>query len=137
MFIKLNFRKCKWLLCWLYHPQSQKDQYFLDNIDKVLDVNSTFEKVILSGDFNGQIGKNCIDTFMHHHNLQSIYKEPTCYKNTNNSSGIDLFLTNSPSRFYQTETFFTGLSDFHKLVLSIFKATFGKSKAKEIIYGDF
>ena len=39
--------------------------------------------------------------------------------------------------FYQTETFFTGLSDFHKLVLSIFKTTFTKSKAKEIIYRDF
>ena len=50
---------------------------------------------------------------------------------------IDLFLTNSPRRFYQTETFFTALSDFHKLVLPIFKTTFTKSKAKKIIYRDF
>ena len=50
---------------------------------------------------------------------------------------IDLFLTNSPKRFYQTETFCTGLSDFHKLVLPIFKTTFTKSKGKEIIYQDF
>ena len=73
---------------------------------------------------------------MYQHNLQSINKEPSCYKNSNNPSCIDLFLTNRPS-FYQTETFFTGLSDFHKLVLSIFKTTFKKSKAKEIIYRDF
>ena len=31
-------------------------------------------------------------------------------------------------------TFFTGLSDLHKLVLSVFKATFSKSKPKEITY---
>ena len=48
---------------------------------------------------------------------------------------IDLFLTNSPKRFYQT--FFTGLSDFYNLVLKIFKTTFTKSKAKEIMYQDF
>ena len=46
-------------------------------------------------------------------------------------------ITNSPRSFYQTETFFTGLSDFHKLVLAIFNTTFTKSKAKEIIYRDF
>ena len=47
---------------------------------------------------------------------------------------IDLFLTNLPRSFYQTETFFTGLSDFPKRVLSIFKTTFTKSKAKKKKY---
>ena len=74
---------------------------------------------------------------MYQHNLQSINKEPSHYKNPNNPSCIDLFPTNSPRSFYQTEAFFTGLSDFHKLVLSIFKTTSTKSKAKEIIYQDF
>ena len=116
---------------------SQKDQYFFDNVDKALDVYSTSEKIILGGDFNSQIGEDCIDTFMYQHNLQSINKEPSCYENPDNPSCLDLFLTNSPRSFYQTETFFTGLSDFHKLVLSIFKTTFTKSKAKKIIYRDF
>ena len=74
---------------------------------------------------------------MYQHNLQSISKKPSCYKNPNNHSCIDLFLTNSLKGFYQTKTFFTGLSDFHKLVLSIFNTTFTKSIAKEIIYRDF
>ena len=100
LFIELNFRKCKWLLCGLYHSPSQKGQYFFDNIDKALDVYSTYEKVILGGDFNSQIGENCIDTFMYQHNLQSINKEPSCYKNPNNPSCIDLFLTNRPRSFY-------------------------------------
>ena len=99
LFIELNFRKCKRLLCELYHPPSQKDQYFFDNIDEALDVYSTYEKVILGVDFNSQIGENCIDTFMYQHNLQSINKEPSCYKNPNNPSCIDLFLTTSPRSF--------------------------------------
>ena len=134
LFIKVNFRKCKWLFCGPYHPPSQKGQYFFDNIVKALDVYSTYE---ICEDFNSQIGENCIDTFMYQHNLQSINKQPSCYKNPNNPSCIGLFLTNNPKSFYQTEIFFTGLSDFHKLVLSIFKATFTKSREKEIIYRDF
>ena len=74
---------------------------------------------------------------MYQHNLQSINKELSCYKNPNNPSCIDLFRKNNPRRFKQTETLFTGLSDFHKLVLSIFITTFTKSKAKEIIHRDF
>ena len=69
------------------------------------------------GVFNSE---NCINTFMYQRNLQSINKEPSCYKIPNNPSYIDLFLTNSPRSFYQTETFFTGLSDFHKLNKSRF-----------------
>ena len=100
MFIELNFRKCKWLLSGLYHPPSQKNQYFFDNIDKALEIYSTYEKVILDGDFNSQTGANCNSTYMYQHNLQSINIEPSCYKNPNNPSYIDLFLTNSPRSFY-------------------------------------
>ena len=34
---------------------------------------------------------------------------------------MDFILTNNPRWFYKMNTFFTGLSDFHKLVLSVFK----------------
>ena len=81
MFIELKFRKYKWLLCGLFHPPSQKDQYFFDNVDKALDVYSTYEKAVLGGDFDSQIGENCIDNFMCLHNLQSVSKELSCYKN--------------------------------------------------------
>ena len=38
---------------------------------------------------------------------------------------------------FKTSTLFTGLSDFHKLVLSVIKTTFCKSKPKEIIHRNF
>ena len=129
LFIEVNFRKCTWLLYRRYHPPSSTDQYFFENIDQALDVYCTNEKVILGENFNSKVGKNCIDTFMYHHHSQNTNTQP--YKNPNNLTCIDLFLTNSSRSFYKTETLFTGLSDFHKVILSIFKTTFTKSRAKE------
>ena len=130
-FIELNFRKCKWLLCATYRAPSQNHNYFFDNIDKCLDMYSTYERVILASDLKS------FDTFLYQHELTSINRNPTCYKNPNNPSCIDHILTNSPKSFFKTETVFTGLSDFHKLVLSVFKLHFSKAKAKEILYKNF
>ena len=41
-------------------------------------------------------------------------------------------LTNSPKSFFKTETVFTGISDFHKLVLSVFKLYFSKAKVRMV-----
>ena len=127
LFDETNFRKCKWLLCGLYLPPSQSDQYFFDCLDKALDVYSTYEKVLITGDFNAQEREKCLDTFLYQHELKSLNKEATCYKNPNKPSRIDLILKNSPRSFFNTETYFTGLSDCLKLVLSAFKRTVSKT----------
>ena len=131
-FIELNFRKYQWLLCATYRAHSQNQNYSFDNIDKSLDVYPTYERVALAGDFNAQVGEKSFDAFLYQHELTSINRYPTCYKNSNNSSCIDHILTNSPMRFFKTENIFTGLSDFHKLVLSVFKLHFSKAKANII-----
>ena len=135
LFFEINFRKCEWLLCGLYHPPSQSDQYVFDNSDKALDVYSTYEKDTyeITGDFNAQEGEKCLDTFLYKHEIKSLNKEATYYKNPNKRSCIDLILTNSPRSFFNTETYFTGLSDCHKLVLSVFKITFSKTGPKEMM----
>ena len=74
---------------------------------------------------------------MYQHDLQSINNQYSRYKNLNNPTCIDLFLTNCPKSFYKTKIFLTGLSDSRKHVPSIFKTTFTKPTAKEIIYQDF
>ena len=134
LFVEINFRKSKWLLGGTYHPSSQPDQYFFDSLDKALDIYCNYEKVVLVGDFNAKIGETCLGNFLFQ---QSINEETTCFKNAHNPSCIDFILTNSPRSFFKTETLFTGLSDFHKLVISVFKTTFLKSKHKEIINRDF
>ena len=137
LFIELNFRKSKWVLDGMYHPLSQPDQYFLNTLDKALDLYCNYENVLVIGDFNAQIGESHLDTFSYQHELANINREPTCYKNSESRSCIDFILSNRPKRFFKTNTVFTGLSDFHKLVLSVFKTTFPKSKPKEIMYRNF
>ena len=60
IFVELNFRKCKWLLCGTYHPPSQSDEYLFNNLDKALDTCSRYNKVLLMGDFNTQTSEQRI-----------------------------------------------------------------------------
>ena len=75
--------------------------------------------------------------FFYQHDLTNLVKEGTFYKNPRNPSCIDLYLTNSPLSFQNTLSVFTGLSDFHKLVLTVLKTTFVKTKPKELFYRDY
>ena len=68
IFIEINFQKYKGLLCGMYHPPSQSDQYFTDNLDKSRDVYSTYVYSTIfcsiTGDFNTQEGEKCLDIFL-------------------------------------------------------------------------
>ena len=136
LFIELNFRKCKSLLSGIYHPPSQSDQYFFDKLDNALDVYSNYENILLVRDFNAQIRETYLDTFLYQHELENMNKEPTRYENSENPGCIRFILTNNPRSFFKTNTFFTVL-DFHKLILSIIKTIFCKSKPKETTYRNF
>ena len=52
-------------------------------------------------------------------------------------SCIDLFLTNQVFSFQNTINVATGLSNFHKYVLTVLKTSFSKSKLEEISYQDY
>ena len=121
LFVELNFRKTKWLLFGTYHPPSQNDQYYFDTIEKALDRYRHFENVLLVGDFNAEEHEICMDNFLVQNDLKNLVKEKTCYKNPENPSCIDLFLTSVPSSFQNTKTYFNGFSDFHKLVVTVLK----------------
>ena len=87
---------------------------------------------MIAGDFNAQVNDIKLDTFCSIWSLKSLGKEPICFKNPNNPSCIDFFLTNTTRSFQETQVFMTGLSDFHKLVVTILKSTFPKSPPKII-----
>ena len=93
---------------------------------------------MLAGDFNAQEGDLISEIIrkdykerLYKHELHSKNNNPTCYKNPNNLSNIDLILTNCLKNFFKMDTIFISLFDFHKLVLSVFKTTFTKSKPKK------
>ena len=61
-----------------------------------LDVYSSYEKFLLSGDFNVQEHQPCMQDFLNDFNAKKFGEgKYICFKSINNPSCIDLFLTNS------------------------------------------
>ena len=54
-----------------------------------------------------------------------------------NPSCIDLFLTNNAFLFKSPKTVSTGLSDFHKLVLTVLKTNIVENKPRKIEYRNY
>ena len=82
------------------------------------------ERYLLIGDFNAEESEPCLSQFLFEMNAKKIVQEPTCYLSLSNPSCIDLVNTNSSSSFQNTKTISTGLSDFHKMVVTTFKQPF-------------
>lgn len=54
-------------------------------------------------------------------------KDQTCFKTANNPSNIDFFFPHSSLAFQNTKAAFTGLSNCHKLVLTLLKQPIHKT----------
>ena len=138
IFVEINFRKSKWLLFGTYHPPSQNDNFYFNSIGHGLDVyTKSYDKILLTGDFNAEEGEAVLKNFMELYNLGNLVKEKTCFKSIKNPSCVDLFLTNCVSSFQNTKVISTGISDCHKMILTVLKTTFEKVKPKEISYRSY
>ena len=71
-----------------------------------------------------------MNDFCNAYNLSSLIKEPTFYKNPDNPSSIDLTLKNSPRIFQGSCVMETGLSDFHRMTVTIMTAIFPRLPPK-------
>ena len=67
-------------------------------------------------------------------NLRNLVADKTCFKSIMNPKCIDLFLTTCNNSFMHTKT---GVSDFHKMILTVLKTTFKKSPPKVKLYRSF
>ena len=95
------------------------------------------ENFILLGDFNSEITENAMKEFCDTYNLKNLITEATCFKNPINSSSIDLILTNKIRSFQNTTILETGLSDDHKMVITILKTCVPKQTPTVIKYRDY
>ena len=96
-----------------------------------------YDNFILMGDFNSEIIEEAMGDFCELFNLKNLVKDPTCYKNPENPSCIDLILTNRQNSFQDTRVIETGLSDFHKLTATALKTFFKKKPSSIISYRIF
>ena len=64
------------------------------------------------------------------YDLCSFIKVPTCYKNPEKPSYIDLLLINITKNFQNSSVLETGLSDFYKMAITVMKTTFENLKPR-------
>ena len=141
MFVEINLRKAKLLFFGGYRSDHQvyglpKHEY-LEQLTFAIDKYSSYDKILLAGDFNIDDEDETLQEFIFEHNMKNLVKEKTCFKSIENPSCIDLFLTNSSSSFCNTTTVTTGLSDFHKMVVTVMKTTFPKAEPEIVYYRDY
>ena len=108
---------------------------FFEQISKNLDENITrFDNILIIGDFNSTMPDIPMKDFCDLYDLENLIKEPTCFKNAANPSSIDVLLTNSPNSFENSVAIETGLSDYHKMVVTVLKSYNKKKDPVTISY---
>ena len=86
MFIEINLRKTRWLLFGTYHPPSQSDKEYFEQVGLTLDVYSDCGKFLLTGDFNAEDSESCLKDFLYHYDAKNLVKQKTCFKSVENPS---------------------------------------------------
>ena len=137
-YVEINLREKNWLLCCSYNPNKNNIQFQLENLTKSLALYSlNYENLIIFGDFNVSIDNSYMAGFCDTYDLTSLISEPTCYKNPENPTCIDLILTNHPLSFQNSCVLEIGVSDFHKMKVAIMKLSFQRLQPRIINYRDY
>ena len=101
----------------------------LNEIGKNLDLLlSKYDNFMLIGDLNAEPTEAAVSDFCEIYNLKHLIKDKTCFKNPTKPTCIDLIVTNRPKCFQDTVVFETGLSDFHKMSVTVMKIYYAKQK---------
>ena len=138
IFFEINLKKSKWLVFGGYNPNKNNIINFTSQLGPLLDYYMVkYDNFLLLGDFNSEMSEAPMFNFCETYNLSNLIKEPTCFKNPRNPSKIDLILTNKPRSFQQSTTIETGLSDYHKLTITVMRSFLPKQTPTIRSYRDY
>ena len=144
MCLEVTISKNIWCITFAYKPpyNSNKDSFFTKLNKSLSNIARKYENALLVGDLKIDIldkkrdSKNYLtdlcDTFL----LSNLISEVTCV-NSSVGSSIDVMVTNGPKLFHHTSLIEICLSDFHKLILSFFRAFLKLTPAKTIEYRSY
>ena len=96
-----------------------------------------YERLLFLGDFNAGMEDSSIKIFCSNYNLTSMINKPTCNKDPDESTCIDLILTNCLGSFQNSCVIERGLSDFHKMMKMVMKIFYRKIEPTVINYRDY
>ena len=104
---------------------SNRERYFLEL------------NFILIGDFNAEESDTTIKDFCDIYSFKNLIKDATSFKNSDKPKSIDLMLTNRNGSFQNSCVIDTGLSDFHKITVTVLRSHLNKLGPKIIHYKDY
>ena len=118
----------KWLLSCSYNLKKVQISNYLAELSQSTDLYLTmYDQLLFLGDFNTGVEDSAIKNLCSSCNFTSMLNKPTCFKNPDKPSCIDLILTNCPRIFKNSSAIETCLLDFHKLAVSVMKTSYKKS----------
>ena len=137
-FVEQKLKRKKWLLCCSYNPNFSQILFHLNELGKNLDTStSKYDNIILLGDFNTEPTDAALSNFCEIYNFENLIKDKTCFKNPNQPSCIDLIITNRSKSFQNSMVIEKGLSDFHKICITVMKMYCSKQKPSITHYRKF
>ena len=89
------------------------------------------------GDLNVECHNRFLKEICDLYNLKNLIKAPTCFKNPGFPTSIDVVLTTSCKSFHNSCAIETGLSGFHRMIVTVIKSHFPKKELKIIQYRDY
>ena len=92
-----------------------------------------YKNCVLLSDLNIVRDNTQLQNFCESFLFEHLIKKPTCYKG-DTPTGIDHIVTNIPKRFMKSMALETGISDHHKMIMTIFRSTFAKGKPKTFYF---
>ena len=137
--IELTISNKKWCILFAYRPPKfNKNDFFIEISNSLNKISNQYENLLLAGDLNIDTQENMPDSshlsdLKDIFNLDNLVKETTCFKSKKGTL-IDLLLTNKPRSFQKTQNFVTGISDCHKLILTVLRSSFKKLPPKTVFY---
>ena len=138
IFLEINLRSKKWLLFGGYNNRKSNISAYLKNIGSTLDYYMCkLDNFILLGDYNSEMSENAMKEFCDTYNLKNLITEATCFKNPNIPSSIDVILTNRGRSFKNSITVETGISDHHKMIITVLNTYVPKQVPMLIKYRDY
>ena len=138
LIVGINLKKRKWFLNGSYSPNKNQISHHLECLNRILDeYSSEYDNFVFIVEFNVNVNESPMKEFCNLNGLKSLINVPTCFKNPEKSTCIDLILTNRPIYFQLCTVLETALSDFHLVTITEFKMGFTKSKPRIITYRDY
>ena len=140
MIIEVNVRKEIWFFIIVYRPPQINTSYLCLALEQMSEKCQFLGKsVFVMGDLNVNVLKNrhALADFLDTYCMQNVVKGPTCFKNPDNPTLVDVILTDSWSRVHKCINVGNGISDFHNLICAASKMHVPQTCPRKICYRSY